>query len=134
MAKNLARCLPALLFALAIPMVAQAADSSAAVSKQVSTATAHAGMAMGAADLKMTHMHLHHVVNCLVGTSGKGFDAKAGDPCKGQGNGALVDAKGDAATEAKLHTALTEAEAGLKAKTVEAAHAEAKKAMGTLQG
>lgn len=134
MAKTFTRCLPALLFALAVPMVAQAADSSAAVSKQVSTATAHAGMAMGAADLKMTRMHLHHVVNCLEGPSGKRFDAKAGNPCKGEGNGAITDAKGDTATETKLHTALTEAEAGLKAKTVEAAHAQAKKAMSTLQG
>ena len=134
MAKNLTRYLPALLLAFAVPMVAQAADSSAAVSKQVATATAHAGMAMGAADLKMTHMHLHHVVNCLEGPSGKRFDAKAGDPCKGQGNGAIADAKGDAATETKLHTALTQAEAGLKAKTLEAAHEDAKKAMSTLQG
>ena len=134
MAKNLTRCLPALLLALAIPMVAQAADSSADVSKQVSTAAAHAGMAMGAADLQMTHTHLHHVVNCLVGPSGKGFDAKAGNPCKGQGNGAIPDAKGDAATETKLHTAVTQAEAGLKAEALDAAHADAKKAMGTLQG
>ena len=134
MVKNFSRCLPALLLALAVPMVAQAADSSAAVSKQVSTAAAHAGMAMGAAGLKMVRTHLHHVVNCLQGSAGAGFDAKAGNPCKGQGNGAIVDAKGDAATEAKLHTALTQAEAGLKAETVDAAHADAKKAMDTLQG
>ena len=134
MAKNFTRCLPALLLALAVPMVAQAADSSAAVSKQVSTAATHAGMAMGAADLKMVRAHLHHVVNCLQGPSGAGFDAKAENPCKGQGHGAIVDAKGDAATEAKLHTALRQAEAGLKAKTVDAAHADAKKAMDTLQG
>jgi hypothetical protein len=134
MAKNFTRCLPALLLALAVPMVAQAAHSSAAVNKQVSTAAAHAGMAMGAADLKMVRTHLHHVVNCLQGPSGSAFDAKAGTPCKGQGNGAITDAKGDAATETKLHTALTQAEAGLKAKTVDAAHADAKKAMDTLQG
>jgi len=133
MAKNFTRCLPALLCALAVPMVAQAADSAAA-SKQMSTAAAHAGMAVGATDLKMTQTHLHHVVNCLVGPNGKGFDAKAGDPCKGQGNGAIVDAKGDAATEAKLRAALTQAEAGLKASTVESAHADAQKAMNTLQG
>lgn len=134
MTKNFTRYLPALVLALAVPMVAQAAGTNEAVTKQVSTASAHAGMALGAADLKMAQMHLHHVVNCLVGTAGKGFDAKAGNPCKGQGQGAIVDAKGDAATEAKLHTALAEAEAGLKATTVDAAHAEAKKAMGTLQG
>lgn len=134
MAKNFTPCLPALLLALAVPMVAQAADSSAAVNKQVSTAAAHAGMAMGAADLKMVHAHLQHVINCLEGPSGKGFDVKAEDPCKGQGNGAIADAKGDKTTEMKLHKALSSAEAGLRAKTVKAAHADAKKAMDTLQG
>ncbi|TAM15789.1 MAG: hypothetical protein EPN68_17120 [Rhodanobacter sp.] len=81
----------------------------------------------------MTHTHLHHVVNCLVGPDGKGFDAKAGDPCKGMGQGAIVDAKGDAAAEATLHTALSQARQGLKATTLDGAHADAKKAFATLQ-
>ena len=90
-------------------------------------------MALGAMDLATAHMHLHHVVNCLVGPSGKGFDAKAEDPCKGMGHGAIVDAKGDTAIEARLHTALSQAEQGLKADTLDAAHADARKAMETLQ-
>jgi hypothetical protein len=73
------------------------------------------------------------VVNCLVGPAGKGFDAKAQDPCKGMGHGAIVDAKGDAAVEGRLHTALGQAEQGLKASTLDAAHADAKQAMDTLQ-
>ena len=133
MTKHFTYGLPALLLALALPVAAQTAGANGAASKQITTAGAHAGMAMGAADLATTHAHLHHVVNCLVGPSGKGFDAKAEDPCKGMGQGAIVDAKGDAAVEARLHTALGHAEQGLKATTLDAAHADAKKAMESLQ-
>ena len=133
MRQNLARFVPALLFACALPLAAQAAGADSATSRQVATATAHAGMALGASDLGMVHVHLHHVVNCLVGPAGKAFDAKAGDPCKGMGQGAIVDAKGDAATEARLHTAVSEAEQGLSSMTVEGAHADAQKVLGTLQ-
>jgi hypothetical protein len=133
MTKHFTYGLPALLLALALPVAAQTAGANGAASKQIATAGAHAGMAMGAADLATTHAHLHHVVNCLVGPSGKGFDAKAEDPCKGMGQGAIVDAKGDAAVEARLHTALGHAEQGLEATTLDAAHADAKKAMESLQ-
>ena len=133
MTKKLTRWLPMLLLAIALPMVAQAADSDSAVSKQVGTASAHAGMALGAGDLKLAHTHLHHVVNCLVGPSGKGFDAQEEDPCKGMGQGAIVDAKGDAANESRLHTALAQAEHGLKATTLDGAHADAQQVMTTLQ-
>ena len=94
---------------------------------------AHASMALGAADLKTAHMHLQHVVNCLVGVEGKGFDAKAGNPCKDEGQGAMVDANVDVATEAKLRSALAEARHGLQATTLESAHADAQKSMTTLQ-
>jgi hypothetical protein len=133
MTKNCIHYLPTLLLALALPMAAQAADSGGAASKQAATASAHAGMALGAADLKMAHTHLHHVINCLVGSSGKGFDADAGNPCQGMGQGAIVDAKGDAATEARLHAALTQAEHGVKATTLDGAHADAQQAMNALQ-
>jgi len=133
MAKNLARYLPVLALALALPMAAQAADASGSASKEAATAAAHAGMSLGAADLTMAHAHLHHVVNCLVGPAGKGFDAKAADPCKGMGDGAIVDAKGDAAAEARLHMALTDAQSGLKATKLADVHAAAQKAMTALQ-
>jgi hypothetical protein len=133
MTKTFIRWVPTLLLAIALPMVAQAADSDGAVSKQVGTASAHAGMALGAADLKLAHTHLHHVINCLVGPSGKGFDAQEEDPCKGMGQGAIVDAKGDAGTESKLQAALTQAEHGVKTTTLDDAHADAQKVMTTLQ-
>ncbi|HET7359465.1 MAG TPA: hypothetical protein VFJ04_04905 [Rhodanobacteraceae bacterium] len=132
MAKTFTRWLPALVLAMAVPVGAMAADAAAAA-KQVATASAHAGMALGAADLKMAQTHLHHVVNCLAGPSGAGFDAAAGNPCKGMGQGAIVDAQGDAALEARLHTALSQATAGLQATTLDSAHADAKQAMATLQ-
>lgn len=122
-----------LALALALPLAAQAADANGAATKQVATAAAHAGMALGATELATAHAHLQHVVNCLVGPTGKGFDAKAADPCKGMGNGAIADAKGDAAVEARLNKALGQAEQGLKAGTLDAAHADAKQAMETLQ-
>ena len=134
MAKKFIRWLPTLLLSVALPAVAQATDADNAVSKQVGTASAHAGMALGAADLKMTHTHLHHVVNCLVGPSGKEFDSHEENPCKGQGHGAIVDAKGDAASESRLHAALTEAEHGLKSTTLDGAHADAQQVLTALQG
>ncbi|MEO8999310.1 MAG: hypothetical protein ABI227_08435 [Rhodanobacter sp.] len=133
MAKKFIRWLPTLLLAIALPMVAQAADVDSTVSKQVSTASAHAGMALGAADLKMAHAHLQHVINCLVGPSGKGFDSQQANPCKGQGQGAIVDARGDTANESKLHAALTQAEHGLKTTTLDGVHADAQQVMTTLQ-
>lgn len=134
MAKNITGyLLPALLLGLALPIGAYAADAGNAAAKQASTASAHAGMALGAADLKMAHTHLQHVVNCLEGTSGADFKAAVGNPCKGMGNGAITDAKGDAATETKLKEGLAQAKDGLAATTLDAAHADAQKSMSTLQ-
>ena len=133
MRKNLVHLMPALLLACAMPLAAQAAEGNTAASKQVATAAAHAGMALGATDVKMVHTHLHHVINCLVGPSGHGFDSSAGDPCKGMGHGAIVDAKGHTAVEGTLHTAVREAKEGLQATKLDRAHADAKKVLNTLQ-
>jgi hypothetical protein len=63
--------------------------------------------------MKTVQMHLHHVVNCLVGPTGQGFDASVGNPCKDQGNGAIPDTT-DAAKKTMLNQALAKANAGLK--------------------
>lgn len=133
MKMKFSRYMPALLLACALPLTASASDTDATISKQVATATAHAGMALVATDLKMAHTHLHHVVNCLVGPSGKSFDAEAGNPCDGMGQGAILDSKDDAATETMLNTALSEAEQGLKTTSLESAHEDAQKVLTTLQ-
>jgi hypothetical protein len=107
------------------PLVAFAQSGAAT---EASTAHTHAALAQSATTVAMTHLHLHHVINCLVGASGAGFDAAAGDPCKGQGNGALKDASSDAALEAKLKTALADARSGLKSNSLATAHEDAGKA------
>jgi len=100
--------------------------------KEVSSAHTHAVLAQSATPLAMAQLHLHHVVNCLVGPKGAGFDAAAGNPCKGQGDGAITDAASDSALVAKLKSALADAQSGLKATSLEAAQQDAGKAAAEL--
>ncbi len=74
---------------LAFPVLA--GDSK----QQVATAAAHAGMAAAATDMKMVKGHLQHVINCMVGPAGEGFDSSQANPCKDQGFGAIPDAPMD---------------------------------------
>lgn len=97
------------LAAVALGTALAAADGAA----EISTALTHARMAAAGKDLKTVDMHLHHVVNCLVGAKGLGYDASAGDPCQGMGNGALNDSA-DQTLRVKLQTALDEANRALK--------------------
>ena len=62
-------------------------------SVELKTAMTHAGFAAKYEALKEVTMHLHHTLNCLVGPQDKLFDASAGNPCQGQGNGYLPDLK-----------------------------------------
>jgi hypothetical protein len=99
---------------LASPAVAQMKSSAPMMtSKEVETATQHAGLAAKAADLKSTQQHLHHVINCLVGPNGAGFDASFGNPCNGQGNGA-ISASTSPAKRKPLEAALAMAQDGIK--------------------
>lgn len=100
---------------------------------EINTAHAHALMAQGATSVAMAHAHLHHVINCLVGQNGSGFDASAGTPCKGQGNGAIPDAAADHALHVKLESALGDAQAGLKSESLPAVQQDAGKAAAALQ-
>jgi hypothetical protein len=102
---------------LSLAMLGTAVAAAPNGSKEVSTALAHAEMAVAAKDLKTVDMHLHHVVNCIVGTKGQGFDASAGDPCKDMGDGALNDSTMDKALHTKLEDVLHEADRGLKDKS-----------------
>lgn len=108
-----------------------AAQDNAAT--EVTIAHAHAVLAQNADSVAKTHLHLHHVVNCLVGPNDEGFDADAGNPCQGQGNGALPDSANNQTLHSKLKQALATAQAGLSADTVDAAHAKAAKVATTLQ-
>ncbi len=60
---------------------------------ELKTAITHAGFAAKYDTMKEVSLHLHHVVNCLVGPNDKMFDKAAGNPCQGQGNGIMPDIK-----------------------------------------
>jgi hypothetical protein len=108
--------------AISTALLAAASPASAAdAAKELATAEAHAGYAAAATDLKMAQAHLHHVVNCMVGPKGRGFDETQANPCKDQGGGVMVDYKGDKAKRATLQKALDTARAGLKAADLAAA-------------
>jgi hypothetical protein len=70
-------------------LVGAAGDPSA----ELKTAVTHAGFAAKYETMKEITLHLHHALNCLVGPQDKLFDAAAGNPCQGQGNGYLPDQK-----------------------------------------
>lgn len=84
------------------------------VAGEITTATTHATLASEATSLAGVQMHLHHVVNCLVGAGGKGYDAKQIDPCKGAGSGAIPDMS-DPAKQKALQAAADSARGGLAA-------------------
>ena len=102
------------------------------VSAELTIASQHAGFAGKAGAIDMVHMHLQHVVNCLVGPSGTGFNAAGGNPCGKAGNGAIPDA--GEAQKAKLQTALASATAGIAATDLAAAQKDAADAGAAIDG
>ena len=100
---------------------------AAGVGDEIKTAEQHAGFAAKSGTIDMVHTHLHHVMNCLVGPNGEGFDAKALNPCKGMGNGAIPDAT-DMGMKDTLNSAMMAAQDGLKATDLSTAQADATKA------
>lgn len=93
--------------ALLLPAAALADGHS-----EIVIAATHAGLAAQGSDVATVHMHLHHTLNCLVGPSGMGFDAKELDPCAHAGSGAIPDAK-SAAAKTALQAAAAEARTGI---------------------
>jgi hypothetical protein len=110
--------------ALALPTAA-----FADVAAELTVADQHAGFAAKAATIDMVHMHLHHVLNCLVGPSGAGFDAGPGNPCAKAGNGAIPDG----GAKAKLQPAVDAATAGIAATDVATAQGDAQKAAAAIE-
>jgi hypothetical protein len=117
----------AVLFAGSVP--ALAADAA----KEISVAEQHAGYAASATLITTVYAHLHHTVNCLVGSNGQGFDAKELNPCNGLGAGAIPDAT-DPAKKQALQQALAKAQAGLAAGDLAAAKSNATEAEALLKG
>jgi hypothetical protein len=103
-----------LLPALALAGWAGGASAAADAHKELQTATQHAGFAAKGKSVSESHMHLHHVINCLVGPSGQGFDAQIGNPCQGEGGGLLADFSGPPEKKAMLEQALALAKVGVE--------------------
>ena len=105
---------------LAAPLPAFAADAHG----EAVTAATHADLAAKAADMAGTQMHLHHALNCLVGPSGKDFDAKNMNPCANSGNGAITD-ETDPVKKAGLEKAADDAREALAATDLASAQRDA---------
>ncbi len=63
------------------------------MTEELKTTITHAGFAVKYDTMKEVGLHLHHVVNCLVGEGDPMFDKASGNPCQGQGKGILPDIK-----------------------------------------
>lgn len=129
----LRKVLIALMGLCMLTSVSPAFAAGSAAATQVKTAIEHAGYAAKSGQVKMVHTHLHHVLNCLVGKHGQAFYAAAGDPCKGQGNGALNDFSGSAAAKTILEQAKSLAEIGVKEDNLKAAQYTAQAVQALLQ-
>jgi hypothetical protein len=92
---------------LTFPMAAYADAKS-----EIATAAQHAGLAAAAPNLVQTHMHLHHVMNCLVGPGDADFDKTNMNPCAQQGKGAFPDVS-DGEIRTKLQNAMSAAADGI---------------------
>jgi hypothetical protein len=114
---------------LALTAAALAVDAAA---KETAEATLHASYAETASEIEEVHDHLHHVINCLVGPKGPGFDANSMNPCIGMGGGAISDTA-DAAKKKILGQALEHAKAGLGSNDLNKAKDAAREAGLTLK-
>jgi len=92
---------------------ANAAAGMGNAGEEIKTAAEHAGYAAKAPDVKGVQMHLHHAINCLVGPKGQDFDESYGNPCAGEGDGALNDFAGPPDKKAYLEQALSLASTGV---------------------
>lgn len=98
---KLPRIIPAAASGVLIACLAAAPGTALADGPQaVSTAAQHAGFAAGGSDIAGVKRHLHHVLNCLVGPEGEGFDAAPGNPCSAAGG--AIPQTSDAAAREKL--------------------------------
>ena len=108
--------------AAVISLASLTPQMAAADAKQAETIAAnHAGLAANAANINLVHTHMHHVLNCLVGPGGDGFDAMPGNPCAMAGGAIPQEAN------AEMKTKLLNVAAAVRAGIGEANIADAKK-------
>jgi hypothetical protein len=89
----------------------------------ITRAAQHAGFAAASGEIGMVRTHLHHVLNCLVGPEGQGFDAAPGNPCM-QAGGAIPQTA-DAAMKEMLTKQAADARAAIANADLGAAQAAA---------
>jgi hypothetical protein len=122
---------------ISLPLLAFTMDSAyadASVNQELSTAITQANKAEKASSVQQADQYLHTVINCLVGTNGAGYDKTAGDPCNGQGNGAMKDYQNEGTVDMQyLKQALEDAQYGLLTSRVKIAQSAANMASGNLQ-
>ncbi len=97
------------------------APASKDIQQEITTAITNANNAKKTKYVKQVHLYLHHVVNCLVGTRSADFDANAGDPCIGAGQGAINDYTGGEFNKLLLTRALQDAKYGLISNNIQIA-------------
>ncbi len=89
---------------------------------EIRVAAIHAGLAVDMHRIALIHLHLHHLINCLVGVGSHQFDPRAGNPCKGLGNGAIPDSPVSGSIHFDLMHALRLAQSGERATAFAPAH------------
>lgn len=116
--KSLARHM---LAAVAVASLASLAPQAASADAQqaIGIAANHAGLAAKAANINAVHTHMHHVLNCLVGPGGEGFDAMPGNPCAMAGG--AIPQENNAAEKTKLLNVAAQIRAGIGNNDMDAA-------------
>jgi hypothetical protein len=95
--------------ALAVAIVALGVHGTFAaemgMADELKTAITHAGYAEKYDTMKEVGLHLHHVVNCIVGEGDPMFDKASGNPCQGQGKGIMPDLKAKGGMDQEVQVA-----------------------------
>lgn len=110
-----------------VATVVSAQGIEAGVAAQWKTSVQHSKFSQDYNSVKESTTHLQHVINCLEGPTGPGFEGGAGNPCQGQGAGLMVDSKKAGSKYASavpwMEAADKLAQNGLKAKNADVAKA-----------
>lgn len=116
----------ALALGSALSVGALAATGNA--NKEIATAIIHANVASKVDSIDGVHLHLHHVLNCVLGPHSIQYSAAAEKlsayKCVGLGNGALPDSH-DPAVRSDLQQVVKLADRGIQTRQFATAHQSA---------
>lgn len=115
---------------------AWASSVQTAAGRETAAALYHAHAVQKMTTVANAQLHLHHVINCLVGVNGVGYSAAAerlsGMPCKDLGHGAIADSASSGPQHVALEEALRDAQEGAQANQLKRIHADTTKAIAAL--